>query len=244
MKLLGWLILPPLAVLMIAFAIANRQLVTIDFNPLPFTLDLPVFILVYLGVLIGLVAMLVLDVLWQVASRYLLRNPSSWGGRLGTPSIIRVTMLGASVAFIRNDHLGIDYFVGKWSTRNQLISGILVQVLVGLFATLVLILGGLKLVALTLLTEQVSPALGVRIGHVYLALPISGVVILLVAFQLVVNFGGTFVKQKNAPDNEDDALPGKPTMCPAPVELQPGLFHGSKPGDGEQEADAKYHCQY
>lgn len=56
MKLLGWLILPPLAVLMIAFAIANRQLVTIDFNPLPFTLDLPVFILVYLGVLIGLVA--------------------------------------------------------------------------------------------------------------------------------------------------------------------------------------------
>ncbi|MCF7764124.1 MAG: TRAP transporter small permease [Verrucomicrobia bacterium] len=134
-------------------------------------------------ILIGLVAMLVLDVLWQVASRYLLRNPSSWTDELATLLIIWVTMLGASVAFIRNDHLGIDYFVGKWSTRNQLISGILVQVLVGLFATLVLILGGLKLVALTLLTEQVSPALGVRIGHVYLALPISGVVILLVAIE-------------------------------------------------------------
>lgn len=134
-------------------------------------------------ILIGLVAMLVLDVLWQVASRYLLRSPSSWTDELATLLIIWVTMLGASVAFIRNHHLGIDYFVGKWSTRNQLLSGILVQVLVGVFATLVLILGGLKLVALTLLTEQVSPALGVRIGHVYLALPISGVVILLVAIE-------------------------------------------------------------
>ncbi len=133
--------------------------------------------------LIGLVALLVLDVLWQVASRYLLRNPSSWTDELATLLIIWVAMLGSSVAFIRNHHLGIDYFVGKWSTRNRLISETVVQVLVGLFATLVLILGGLKLVTLTLLTEQVSPALGVKIGHVYLALPISGLVILLVAIE-------------------------------------------------------------
>ncbi len=133
--------------------------------------------------LIVLVAGLVLDVLWQVASRFVLRSPSSWTDELATLLIIWVAMLGASVAFIRNHHLGVDYFVGKLPTRSRLLSEIVVQALVALFAAVVLLLGGVKLVALTLLTEQVSPALGVKMGHVYLSLPISGTVILLVAIE-------------------------------------------------------------
>ncbi len=135
--------------------------------------------------LILLVAGLVLDVLWQVASRYLLQSPSSWTDELATLLIIWVAMLGASVAFIRNNHLGVDYFVGKLAPRPRLLTELIVQVLVGVFALVVLLLGGVKLVTLTLLTEQVSPALGVKMGHVYLALPISGLVILLVAIETV-----------------------------------------------------------
>jgi len=133
--------------------------------------------------LIVLVAGLVLDVLWQVASRFVLRSPSSWTDELATLLIIWVAMLGASVAFIRNHHLGVDYFVAKLPTRARLVSEIAVQALVGVFAAVVLIVGGIKLVALTLLTEQVSPALGIKMGHVYLSLPISGVVIFFVAIE-------------------------------------------------------------
>lgn len=135
--------------------------------------------------LILLVAGLVLDVLWQVASRYLLQNPSSWTDELATLLIIWVAMLGASVAFIRNNHLGVDYFVGKLAPRPKLMTELIVQVLIGIFAFVVLLIGGVKLVTLTLLTNQVSPALGVKMGHVYLALPISGAVILLVAVESV-----------------------------------------------------------
>jgi len=137
-------------------------------------------------ILILLVAGLVLDVLWQVFSRFVLNDPSSWTDELATLLIIWVAMIGASVAFIRNNHLGVDYFVGKLKPRPRLISEILVQGLICLFAVIVLLLGGTKLVTLTLLTEQVSPALLVKMGHVYMALPLSGLVIALTSIETAV----------------------------------------------------------
>lgn len=137
-------------------------------------------------ILILLVAGLVLDVLWQVFSRFVLNDPSSWTDELATLLIIWVAMIGASVAFIRNNHLGVDYFVGKLKPRPRLISEILVQGLICLFAVTVLLLGGAKLVTLTLLTEQVSPALLVKMGHVYMALPLSGLVIALTSIETAV----------------------------------------------------------
>ncbi|XOV72696.1 MAG: TRAP transporter small permease [Verrucomicrobiota bacterium] len=137
-------------------------------------------------ILILLVAGLVLDVLWQVFSRFVLNDPSSWTDELATLLIIWVAMIGASVAFIRNNHLGVDYFVGKLKPRPRLISEILVQGLICLFAVTVILLGGAKLVTLTLLTEQVSPALLVKMGHVYMALPLSGLVIALTSIETAI----------------------------------------------------------
>jgi TRAP-type C4-dicarboxylate transport system permease small subunit len=132
---------------------------------------------------IGLLAVLVLDVLWQVFSRYVLRRPSSWTDELATLLIIWVALLGASVAFLQQGHLGVDYLVAKLPPRLRLPSEIIVHVVVGFFAATILIYGGSKLVALTLLTQQVSPALGVKMGHVYLALPVSGSFILLFSLE-------------------------------------------------------------
>jgi TRAP-type C4-dicarboxylate transport system permease small subunit len=47
--------------------------------------------------------------------------------------------------------------------------------LTGAFACLILIWGGAQLVKATLATNQYSPALGIKMGYVYLILPISGV---------------------------------------------------------------------
>ncbi|HVR35308.1 MAG TPA: TRAP transporter small permease [Methylomirabilota bacterium] len=135
------------------------------------------------GAVILLLGGLVLDVLWQVFSRYVLRNPSSWTDELATLLIIWVALLGSSVAFIRGSHLGVDYFIGRLPERARLGIEVGVYALVGVFATLVLLWGGIKLVSLTLLTGQVSPALGLKMGHVYLALPVSGLFILVFAFE-------------------------------------------------------------
>ena len=54
---LGWIVLLPVLVIMAVFAIANRRPVTIDFDPLPVTMEMPLFLLVFgiflLGVLGG-----------------------------------------------------------------------------------------------------------------------------------------------------------------------------------------------
>lgn len=59
-KIVGWLVLVPLCGLLIAFALANRQLVGVNINPFAAPLDshavgygIPLFIVLYVVLLIG-----------------------------------------------------------------------------------------------------------------------------------------------------------------------------------------------
>lgn len=57
MRLIPWLLLPPAALALIAFAIANRAGVTVSLDPLPIELHPPLFVVVLasiaLGILVG-----------------------------------------------------------------------------------------------------------------------------------------------------------------------------------------------
>ena len=83
-------------------------------------------------------------------------------------------LLGASVALNRKAHLGVDYFVDKLSVRKRLYAEVFIYLIIALFSFFVLMVGGGQLVTMTLKRAQVSPALGLKMGYVYLALPISG----------------------------------------------------------------------
>lgn len=135
-------------------------------------------------------AVLVLDVVWQVFTRYVLQDPSSWTEELATFLMIWVGMLGASVALNRGAHLGIDYFVAKLPEQKRLYTVLVVFALVAIFSLHILIIGGTQLVSITLRTNQVSPALGLKMGYVYLALPISGFFLLFYSVEL---FMETFI---------------------------------------------------
>ncbi len=120
------------------------------------------------------VVVLVVDVLWQVFTRFILKDPSTWSEELAVFMLIWVSLLGAAVALNRGAHLGIDYFVGKLPPQKRLYTEIFVFLCIALFSFTVMILGGTKLVTSTLRLEQLSPALGIQVGYVYLAIPISG----------------------------------------------------------------------
>ena len=120
------------------------------------------------------VAVLVLDVLWQVFTRFVLDNPSSWTEELAVFMLIWVSLLGAAVALGRGAHLGIDYFVGKLPERMRIATEVFVFFCVAAFSFLVMIVGGIDLVSSMLFLGQPSPALVVQMGYVYLAVPISG----------------------------------------------------------------------
>ena|SRR5690348_9091440 len=53
MRLFHWLVTAPLAVVLIVFAVNNRDAVTLSFWPLPVTLQAPVYLIVLLALLVG-----------------------------------------------------------------------------------------------------------------------------------------------------------------------------------------------
>ena len=126
------------------------------------------------GLVMVVVAVLVLDVLWQVFTRFILDNPSTWTEELAVFMLIWVSLLGAAVALGRGAHLGIDYFVGKLPARARLSTEVFVFFCVSAFSLLVMLVGGIDLVRSTLEMGQESSALRVKVGYVYLAIPISG----------------------------------------------------------------------
>jgi len=126
------------------------------------------------GLVMIVVAVLVLDVLWQVFTRFVLKDPSTWTEELARFMLIWVSLLGSAVALGRGAHLGIDYFVGKLSEEVRLRTEIFVFLCIALFSLLVMFIGGIELVRSNLALGQASPALGVKMGYVYLAIPISG----------------------------------------------------------------------
>ena len=82
-KIVATLILLPLAIIMIAFAVANRQIVTVSLDPFSgsdsaLALTLPLFVLIILlliiGVLIGGLAAWVRQGKWRSAARRLERQ--------------------------------------------------------------------------------------------------------------------------------------------------------------------------
>lgn len=143
------------------------------------------------------VAVLVIDVLWQVFTRFVMGDPSSWTEELATFLLIWVALLGSAVALGRGAHLGIDYFVGKLDDKTRMHTELFVFAIVALFSLLVMVIGGVGLVMRTLELEQISVALKMPMGYVYLAVPISGA--FLVLYSLIGFFERlTSIKQGGA----------------------------------------------
>lgn len=129
--------------------------------------------------LVVLMAGLVINVAWQVASRYLLGDPSSFTEEIARFLLLWIGLLGGCHAYRTRSHLGLDLLTGSMNQAARHFTLFLVLVVTVLFALLVLVYGGGRLVALTLELKQTSAALAIPMGYVYLVLPVSGLLITL-----------------------------------------------------------------
>lgn len=137
-------------------------------------------------VLIVLMAVMVLDVTWQVFTRFILKDPSGFTEELAGFLLIWIGLLGASYAYYVKAHLGIDILTAKLIGVKKQISEILVASIVFLFALFLLVIGGWKLVNITFTLKQISPAIGIPMGYVYLVLPITGLLFMYYAVYFMV----------------------------------------------------------
>ena len=129
---------------------------------------------------------LVIDVVWGVFTRYVMGHQSQWTEELARLLLIWVALLGASIAFIRRSHLGVDYFVNKLNEKWKDIGQIIVYLLVAVFAGIVLVYGGCSLVSSALKNSQPTPALNIEMGYVYIAVPISGIFIIIFSIETII----------------------------------------------------------
>ncbi len=128
--------------------------------------------------LVLLTVVLVIDVLWQVFSRYVLNSPSSFTDELAGYLLIWVSLLGAAYVVGTREHLAIDIILQRSKPERQRVLKIIIQTVIILFAFSVLVIGGSWLVYTRFYLGVRSAALQLPLGYVYIVLPLSGLLIL------------------------------------------------------------------
>lgn len=123
----------------------------------------------------------VLNVLWQVFTRFVLKDPSSFTEELARYLLIWLGLLGAGYVSGKKLHLAISVVLESRRGRSRRLMEAGIQVFILLFSFLVMVVGGIRLVAITFALNQVSAALRIQLGYVYLVLPVSGLLIMFYA---------------------------------------------------------------
>jgi TRAP-type C4-dicarboxylate transport system permease small subunit len=132
------------------------------------------FLRVSIALLMGV---MVVNVTWQVFSRYVLGDPSSFTDELARYSMIWLGLLGAAYVSGKNGHLAIDILTAKLQGKSLKYLQLFIHGLVIFFGISVLIWGGGNLVFISQLLQQKSATLQVPLSWIYGVVPISGVLV-------------------------------------------------------------------
>ncbi|MCO6490766.1 MAG: TRAP transporter small permease [Phaeodactylibacter sp.] len=124
-----------------------------------------------------LMGVMTLDVLWGVFTRYAMGSQASWSEELARFLLIWIGILGSAYAAGKNMHLSIDLLMPRLQKQGQKRLYMVISSLVILFALAVMVIGGIRLIYITQVLGQLSPALRVPMAMVYSVVPLSGLLI-------------------------------------------------------------------
>ena len=128
-------------------------------------------------ILVVILSVMVINVSWQVFSRYVLANPSSFTDELARYLMIWLGVVGTAYVSGKKLHVAIDILPDKLSPKRQVKLKKIINLIIILFATLIFIVGGSNLVYLSYILGQKSAALQIPLYVVYLCIPLSGLCI-------------------------------------------------------------------
>ena len=138
-----------------------------------------------------LLAFMVIVAIWQVSSRYVFNSPSTISEELLRYCLIWLAMIGSAYMFGLREHMSITFFVEKFGEEVVRKLSILSEVIIVVFSLFVLVYGGVNRTLLTM--KQVSAALGISMGYVYLVLPLSGILMIFYGVLNILNL----IKEKD-----------------------------------------------
>ena len=144
-------------------------------------------------VMVILTVCMVSLVSYQVFERYVLHYTPPWSEELSVYLMIWFGLLGIAAGVRRGIHMSLHYFADKFPKKVQFALEIFKYVLVLVYVS-VLLWQGIVLVRLTM--PQISSAMDLRIGYVYLSLPVSATLIIIYVLEkfYVLLFGSKGAK--------------------------------------------------
>ena len=134
-----------------------------------------------------ILALMLFSVIWQVFSRFILRNPSTITDEISSFSLIWLGLLGAAYATGKHLHLAIDLIPEKVVAKKQNLFDGIVYLSTFIFAFTVMVIGGFRLCQLSFQFGQTSATLEIPLGFIYMVVPISGILICYYSLHTFIN---------------------------------------------------------
>ena len=120
----------------------------------------------------------------QVIFRYVISAPLPWSEELARYCFVWIVFLGGAIGFSRGIHLGVDLFVNLLPQKYRTGLEALSYALIACFAASV-VYASYPVISMNML--QRSPALGVQMSWIYIAIPISMCLIGLICVERISN---------------------------------------------------------
>lgn len=114
---------------------------------------------------------------YQIITRYVFNSPSTTSEELLTYSFTWLALLSAALVFGKREHMAMTFLYDKMSQGTRKILSIINEILVLIFAVIVLIYGGISITRLT--ATQVTASLGIPMSYVYVVVPLCGFITVL-----------------------------------------------------------------
>lgn len=113
---------------------------------------------------------------YQILVRYLFNKPSTVSEELLTYAFAWLSLLAAAYMFGKRGHMRMGFLADKAEGKGKKALEMISEILVFLFAAIVMVYGGIQITSLTM--TQKTASLGIPMGYVYSIVPVSGGVIL------------------------------------------------------------------
>ena len=110
---------------------------------------------------------------WQVFTRYVLKNPSTWSEELVSYLFAWMSLLGSSIVTSESGHMNIPVLVDRLNPQMRSYMRILHELIALLFSLAILVYGGWQISRLAM--GQMTSSLGVPVGIFYFVMPLCGV---------------------------------------------------------------------
>lgn len=119
---------------------------------------------------------LVVGGFWQIFTRWILKDPSTFTEEFMRYMLIWASMIGSAYCFYQDKHLTLDLFKKKAKGPAALVLNVFIEAMILFFVSYVFIYGGFRQ---AINSTNYSPVMQIPFQVIYMVLPLAGLFIII-----------------------------------------------------------------